>query len=150
MMTTHALMEILSFPWTCAPHGGEFFLISLSGLCLPLLLCLYLPQPFPYSSVSLRPGDGGWHHPRFWHHCLQRLVRLHRGQTWKVGSVCLLYLLYLEFKGYSQIPKHISTNTNFCLKSVVLLPLMLQSQQKWSLCLLNGYSEDGRSQLREQ
>lgn len=25
MMTTHALMEILSFPWICAPHGGEFF-----------------------------------------------------------------------------------------------------------------------------
>lgn len=51
----------------------------------------------------------------------------------KCVSVCLLYL---EFKGYSQIPKHISTNTNFFLKSVVILPLMLQSQQKWSLWLL--------------
>lgn len=79
----------IKFPLDMCSTRRRIFLISLSGLCLPLLLCLYLPQPFPHSSVSLRPGDGGWHHSRFWHHCLQRLVRLHRGQTWKVGSVCL-------------------------------------------------------------
>lgn len=66
-------------------------LMSLFGLSLSLTLslfpCLSLlfdPLSFPYSSVSLCSGDGGRHHPRHWHHCLQRLVRLHWGQTWEV------------------------------------------------------------------
>lgn len=67
-MAAVTLMEIFYLSWTEARMK--------SCANKTLVLC---------SSVSLRPGDGGRHHPRLWHHGLQRLVRLHWGQTWTVG-----------------------------------------------------------------
>lgn len=83
-------MGILTSSWTWSPYSWERD--SRPGVCLAPLL-----PPFPHhllillsSSVSLCPGDGGWHHPRFWPHRLQRLVWLHRSQTRTVGNVLAL------------------------------------------------------------
>ena len=96
MMAADTLMEILSFPQTFSPYRWECY------SCLYLSLPLSFPSSSPYSSVSLRPGDGGWHHPRLWHHSLQLLVWLYRGQTWKVGyRVFPVLFVWLPFRNWN-------------------------------------------------